>query len=62
MLHAGVAGDGGALEAGGLMPAGGLDTLADGGGGFAGLTGAEFVDGEGGDFDVEVDAGRGAAR
>ena len=57
--HAGVAGGeagGGGGEAGSLAGAGGDDAFAEGGGGFAGFLGLDFGEGEGGGFDVEVDA------
>lgn len=54
--HAGVGGGARACETGELTLAGGLDARADIGGRFGGLLGAEFVDGECGSFDVQVDA------
>jgi hypothetical protein len=57
--HAGVAGGeagGGVGEAGGLAGAGGDDAVAEVGGGFAGFLGLAFGEGEGGGFDVEVNA------
>lgn len=56
VTHAGVAGGGRTSEAGDLAVAGQAHAFADGGGGFALGGGAEFVDGEGGSLDVEVDA------
>ena len=54
--HAGVGERAGAFEAGELMIARGLHAGADRGGGFAGFFIAEFGDGQGRGFDVQVDA------
>ena len=52
--HLRVVDDGGAGEAGVLDEAGAGDAGADGGGGFAGAGGEEFLLAQAGDFDVDV--------
>lgn len=54
--HFGVALDGGAAVAVALDLAGGFDALADGGAGFGGFDRGDLVGGEGGHFDLEIDA------
>ena len=55
--HPGVAGDGGgSVKALLLDGAGGEDAFANGGGGLGGVLGGEFLEMDGGDFHMDVDA------
>ena len=54
--HAGVDSNLAGAETLALDFAGGDDALADGGAGFAGVVLAQFFEGDGGSFDVEIDA------